>query len=113
MGWKLLSDKNETNYLKKVYAPTIVDEKDGDATQYRKTYICHPKRNMAHPYETALGYEGPMNFRTLLNIFANEYYKVELSDDGKDKRLHHHVRILFHNGVYGESHGNTLFSAHN
>merc|ERR1719203_1018475 len=54
--WKSLSDKNETNYLKKVYAPTIVDEEDDDAIQYRKTFICHPKRTHPHPYETALGY---------------------------------------------------------
>jgi len=95
-AWKSLSDKNEANYLKKMYAPVIVDEKDDDAIEYDKTFICHPKRTRAHPYEIGLGYEGPMSLSKAIE-------RVNCADG-----FGQNYQILVHNGVYNQENGGSF-----
>ena len=79
--WKLLSDKNETNYLNQVYsdcpAPTI---------HAKSTLIIHPNRTRPHPIEIKRGFKGPMRFQKAAELF-------KMQPDFADT-------LLFHEGTH-------------
>ena len=77
--WKLLSDKNEAKYLRKIYQSTIVPPSQNQAGS---TFIVHPTRTRKHPFEKSLGYKGPMDIKQAL----------DRCDDGD--------RLLIHDGKY-------------
>ena len=87
--WKLLSDKNETIKMRKIYRSTMVPP---PSNQVGSTYVVHPKRTHLNAIEISLGYKGPFSLSKALN---NEHLK-----DGD--------RLLIHDGNYTNDNGESF-----
>merc|ERR1712228_861385 len=79
--WKLLSDKNENNYMRTTYQPFI---DDSSSNQSVSTWIIHPKRTQLSEFEQDLGFKGPL--KNIGDALQNH------CDDGD--------RLLIHDGIY-------------